>query len=690
LTIGTDDAIQSSEAPAPLGGRRTSRRQLAWGGGAIFLLAFVVYWPALLGQFIWDDVMLVQGNPLLKGTLGLGTIWFRTDFPLTNIAFWAQWHLWGDHSAGYHIVNVLLHATSAVLLWRVLSLLRIPGGWLAAVLFTVHPVCVASVAWISELKNTLSLPFYLLSLLLYLRADRDTEARTENRGWRIEDGGCKMGGHPSSILPLPSLLLCRILHPPSSFAYGFSVLAFLLALLSKTSTAMLPLVLLGCAWWQHGRITLRDLWRSSPFFVLALAFGLMSVWHQVHGAMAGGTAQPESFWARLAGAGMALWFYLAKALLPLHLSMIYPRWTINSAAPTSYLPLLLWCALLGVCWWFRRAWGRHPLLGLGCFTINLLPLLGFLDMYFLNLSRVSDHFDYLPLTAIVPMAAAGLCLIPTTLLLRLGAGVVVLALSLLTAQRAQVFATEEALWRDTLAKNPDAWIAHANLGWILADRRKYDEAITHLEASLQTNTNNAQAHCNLGRVLSLEGKFADAEIQFATALKLKPKDAGIRRSYASALAEEGKKDAAVRELREALQFQPDVETRIQLATLLRQSGRFHDAVTEYRQALAAQPDLVGALNDLAWLLATCSDPSVRDGAEAVRLAEHACRLTDYRQARPVGVLAAAYAEAGRFNDAVTTAEKTIELANKAGDTQFAGLNRRLVNLYRAGRAYHER
>ena len=152
----------------------------------------------------------------------------------------------------------------------------------------------------------------------------------------------------------------------------------------------------------------RDWLRASPFFALALGFGLMSVWFQAHGAMAGVAVQSENFWGRLAGAGMALWFYLGKALLPLHLSMIYPRWKIDAAAPGSYLPLLLWCGVLAVCWGLRRSWGRHMLFGLGCFTVTLFPVLGFFDMFFLALSRVSDHFVYLPLTALVALAAAGL------------------------------------------------------------------------------------------------------------------------------------------------------------------------------------------------------------------------------------------------------------------------------------------
>jgi hypothetical protein len=350
--------------------------RLTIGAAVIVLAVFAVYWPALAGQFLWDDVLVVHRNPLVTGELSPRAIWFHMDFPLTYVAFWLEWLAWGNHPAGYHVVNVLLHAASALLLWRVLAQLRIPAAWLAAMFFAVHPLCVASVAWISELKNTLSLPFFLLSLLLYLRSDSNLR---------------------------PSAFGLRI-----STSYCLSLLAFALALLSKTSTVMLPMVLVACAWWQRGRITWRDGLRTSPYFVIALGFGLMSIWFQAHGAIAGATVQSEHFWGRLAGAGMALWFYLGKALLPLNLCMIYPRWQINAAAPGSYLPLLLWCGVLAAGWQLRRTWGRHMLFGLGCFSVMLFPVLGFFDMYFLMLSRVSDHFVYLPLTALVALVAGGL------------------------------------------------------------------------------------------------------------------------------------------------------------------------------------------------------------------------------------------------------------------------------------------
>jgi tetratricopeptide (TPR) repeat protein len=265
----------------------------------------------------------------------------------------------------------------------------------------------------------------------------------------------------------------------------------------------------------------------------------------------------------------------------------------------------------------------------------------------------------------------------------------VLDLAVLAILRAQVFESEEALWRDTLARNPAAWLAHANLGWILASQQNYDEAKAHLVASLELNPTNAQAHSNLGRLLSLQGKPAEAEEQFQTALKIKPKDADIRRSYAAALAEQGRQADAVAQFREALRLHPDPQTHVQLATLFLQSGKPREAVAEYREALVSRPDQPEALNNVAWLLATCPDATVRNGADAVRLAEHACRLSGSAQPRALGTLAAAYAEAGRFPEAVETAQKAVDAARASGNDQLAAMSEQLLNLFRSGKPYHE-
>ena len=655
----SEPAAKPTTAPEALG-PRLLRVIGGWrfglGALCIFGLVLIVYWPALWGGFVWDDQLLVARNPLVTGEAKSGSIWFQMDFPLTVIAFWLQWLAWGGKPFGYHAVSIALHALNAVLLWRLLARLRVPGAWLAGVLFAVHPVCVASVAWISELKNTLSLTFYLASLYCYAR----------------------------DLKPSPKW-------------YALSLLAFVLALLSKTSTVMLPMVLLGMRWWQKQPLGFRDLLRLSPFLVLSIAFGGMTVWFQTHGLLKGVAAQTEGFWARLAAAGWAIWFYLGKALLPINLNLMYPRWTLDAAAPVSYLPLLLLAGLFVLIWWYRGTWGRHPLFALFCFVVTLLPVLGFVDMYFLNISRVSDHFQYLPITALIALAAAALCrvnLLPffrslnTPHLNKIIAAGFVLVLSFLTLQRARIFASDELLWRDTLARNPAAWSAHNNLGCILAEKGDLVGAAEHFEASLRFKQDNAQAHDNLGQIRSIQGRAGEAQGHLEAALKIKPDDAQAHRLLANCLASENRNQEALLHFSEALRLAPDADTRLEFASLLQRTGNTRQALAELGQLLATQPDMPTALNNAAWLLATAADETLRNGPEAVRLAERACQLTQNKERVIVGTLAAAYAEAGRFDEAVVTAQKAINLATAAGDEPFAATNQQLLEFYRSGKAWH--
>jgi len=611
-----------------------------------------------------DDWRMVKGdNPLGNGEFGPFSIWFQKEWALSWFVFWAQWLAWGPHPGCYHAVNLLLHALSAVLLWRVLAGLKIPGAWVAAAIFAVHPVCVNSVARIAEMKNTLSLPFFLLSFWLYL----------PNLNPNL------------NLNPNPDH------HPLAALRYGLSLTAFVLALLSKTSTIMLPLVLLACAAWQRGRITRRDFLRTSPFFVLALAFGLMSCWFQKHQQLIGMTLQAESFWERLALAGHILWFYFGKALLPLNLNLVYPQWKVDATAPASYIPDLLFCAVVLVCWRFRRGWGRHVLLGLGIFAITLFPVLGFFDSQFLTRWRVSDHLQYLPLIAPVTLAVAGMAFLLPVVAFRGVAAALVVLLSFLTFQRAQVFASEESLFRDTLAKNPAAWGIHNDLGVMLAARTNYTEAVEHFVASLQSNPDNPDAQSNLGQTLAAQGKFKEAESHYLAALKSKPDDPETHRRFAALLVQQGRIREALYHQRMALTFslKPDIRMRLDYATLLHQTGDLRGAVAQLRQVLLLQPDSVEALNNLAWILATAADDKLRDGAEAVRYAERAARLPPVKEMCVPGTLAAAYAEAGRFPEAVATAEKAVAMETAAGETRFAAINRQLLRLYRAGQPFHE-
>jgi len=645
-----------------------SRRHFLWGSLFILALLFLVYSPVLPGSFLMDDHRLIrEDNPLLNGLLTPFNLWFQTDFTLSTFALWLQWLAWGEHPGWYHAANILLHGMSALLLWRLLAWLKIPGAWLVAAVFAVHPVCVNSVARIAEIKNTLSLPFFILSFWLFLRyeSSRLNPARPEARDY-------------------------------AALWLGGSLIAFVLALLSKTSTVMLPPVLLLCALWQRGRITRHDWLRTSPFFVLSFGFGLMSVWFQKHQALAsaGQVLAPESFGERLAVAGRVFWFYLDKALLPFNLNIVYPQWQVNPQAITAYVPLVILCVGMILCWRFRHRWGNNVLFGLGCFGVTLFPVLGFFDSQFLTRWQVSDHLQYLPLMAPVTLAVAALAAWLNPKILRYVAITLVLTLSVLSFQRAQAFATEEKLMRDTLAKNPTAWAALDNLGVILAKRQNYSEATEYFEAALRANPNNdadkASAHSNLGQALAVQGKFADAEPHYLAAIEIKPNEVEVHKRYANALGQQGRIPEALGQLKIAVSLKPDLQARLNLASLLYQSGDHRQAADQFRKVLALNPDQPEPLNNLAWLLATCSDDTVRNGTEAVRHAERACKLTAYRQTSFISTLAAAYAEAGQFTEAVTTAEMAVRLQTANGETRMAEINNQLLPLYREKKAYHER
>ncbi|HVV00494.1 MAG TPA: tetratricopeptide repeat protein [Verrucomicrobiae bacterium] len=638
----------------------------------LVLCVGAVYIPAYYGQFVWDDTVLVRRNPLVTGELTLSTLWFHTDFPLTILALWLQWLAAGPHPALYHGVTVAFHVLATVLLWRVLVLVRdfhsdAPnprdasfsgrtanlGPWAGALLFGIHPVGAASAGWISEQKNTLSMVFYLASFALYLLF-----LQKQNRlrfGW-----------------------------------YAASLMVFLLALFSKTSTVMLPFTLLLAAWWLGKPVRWRLLASVLPFFVLSLAFGLMTVWFEHHQTMNAGALPRIAFGAKLAMAGMAVWFYLWKDFLPIHLSMIYPLWHVTGRNVLSYLPGCALLLLILLCWKFRtRRWSKALLALLLLYVLNLLPVLGFLDMYYLALSRVSDHFQYISLAVFA--SGAGFLLFARR---RRTAGPMVFgciafAFAALTWQRLEVITKDETLWESVLQRNPASWTANNNLGCIRAEQGKLDEAIQEFKRSLESNPRNAAAHANLGKALAATRDFAGAEQEFNTAVRLKSTDADINNNFARLLLQEGKIDETRQLLESTTGKGRDISSLLLLARMDSMQHKTADAEAAYREILRRNPATVEALNNLAWLLATSADEKLRNGPDAVRHAERACELTRFQEAQPMGTLAAAYAEAGRFPQAVETARKAADLAEAAGNTGFAAANRQLLRLYQSGEPFHQ-
>ncbi len=546
------------------------RRGDRWQNLAILLVVLTVlaYLPAMHGGFIWDDDALITENRMIKADDGLRQIWLTAkapDWRLTSSACWLEWRLWGNHPTGYHVVNVLLHAINAVLVWVILRRLKVPGAWLAGCVFALHPVNVGTVAWISEQKNTLSMLFYAIAILLYLRFE-------ETGDWRW---------------------------------YSFSLGVFLLALLSKTAVVMLPVVLLGCIWWMRGRVRREDLLRSLPFFVLSLVMGLVTIWYQHPRAVAGQAIRTEGFFTRLAVAGLTPWFYLYKTLLPINLTVVYPKWGIDASSWISFMPGILLVGCLTLFWWRRKSWGRPLFFGLGCFVATLFPVSGFFHQTFHEHSFVADHLLYHSIASVIALAVAAGVVICRRLGQRgrpvgaVAGAAVLMVLGAATWERALVYAADETLWRDTLTKNPKAWVAQLNLGNAVWRAGRIQDAMQHYEQALAIKPDYIEAHLDLGAALIKLGRPEDAIRHYEQALKIDPDSAEAHRNLGIGLEQMGRVQEAIGHYEEALRIDSNsADAHYNLGVALEKAGRETEAIEHYQQALRSYPDYVEAYINL--------------------------------------------------------------------------------------------
>lgn len=668
-----------------------------WSLALLLVLAtLLAYQPAWKGKPIWDDDEHMT-KPELRSLPALVHIWTKPGttqqyYPLVHSAFWVEHKLWDDNVRPYHFVNILLHSFSALLLFRILRELKVPGALLAAAIFALHPVHVESVAWISELKNTLSGIFFLASLFLYLRFDQKRNA----------------------------------------LVYGAALLLFFLGLLSKTVIATLPAAILVILWWQRGKLTAkRDVVPLLPFFAVGIMAGLFTAWAERKFIGAHGQAFDFSFIDRCLIAGRAFWFYLFKLFWPAKLTFIYPRWNISHAVWWQYLFPLAALLLIAALWLLRRRW-RGPLAAVLLFAGMLFPALGFFNVYPFVFSFVADHFQYLASIGVITLVAAGVTVVLDRwkdrhlVFARVVPVVLVLGLGVLTWQQAHLYADPITLYQATLSDNPDCWMAHNNLGNVLLRKGEVNEATAHYRTVLQVLPDDADAHNNLGNALVQQGALAEAITHYRKALDLRPIDADAENNLGSALVREGLIDAAIPHFQKALslrenhtgkreaeirynlgnallrnhqideaaaQYQKAVEispgyaeahTNLGIASQLR--GRFAQAIGEYEKTLQIDPQSLPTRNNLAALLATCPDASLRNGARAVQIAQQAVQLSGGRDPISFRSLAAAHAESAQFAEAVAAAEKALQLAPAEGSDSWVAAVQRELESYRA----HER
>jgi Flp pilus assembly protein TadD len=544
-----------------------------------------IYWPALHGDWLWDDDLDITDNPITQSPTGLWSIWFAPGsqfdyYPIKASVQWLQWHLWGMDTLGYHLTNVFLHILGALLVWRLLSKFGLRLAWLGGLIFAIHPVQVESVAWIVELKNTLSLPPLLLAMCAYVDFEEHGKAKD----------------------------------------YGLALGLFLVAILCKLSVALFPLVILLYVWWRRGRIGWIDLKTSMPFFGVALVVGLITIVsgiydvrfnHNDPGAMPVG-----GLLARLVAAGLSLSFCFSKVFLPVGLLPIYPKWAIDLSSPVQYLPWLVLGGVIGWLWSKRRSWGRHGLLGLGFFLINLGPCPGFIPVCDMPFAWVMDHFLYLPIIGLIGLVVAALgemeMQLPASFrFYSFGLVTVMLAyLALCSHSYAKIFNNSETLWTYELQLNPEASVAHYNLGNALFQTGRIPEAKTQFEQALQINPNDADARTNLGSSLFQLGRMPEAMAQFEQALQLNPNDAETHNNLGQALLQLDRGTEAVVQFKAAIQIKPDfAEAYFNLGNVLVQSSQLPEAMEQYEQASRIKPDYAEAHNNLGVALLRAGRPS---------------------------------------------------------------------------------
>jgi tetratricopeptide (TPR) repeat protein len=668
-------------------------------GWLLIVAVILAYQQVWHFGFIWDDDQHLTQNPCIIGPLGLKEIWTTAAAricPLVLSNFWLQHQLWGLEPLPYHLMNVGFHAASAVVLWKVLKHLQMPGAWLGAALWALHPVQVETVAWVTELKNTQSGLFFLLTLWFFLKW-QEGEASAARKS--------------------------------SERDYALALVCAALAMASKSSTVILPLVLGLGAWWQEGRWRWNLLIRLAPFFLLAMIASGLAMWTQ----HLEGANEPE--WVRggperLATVGRVAWFYLGKLLAPYPLIFVYPRWEIDPAQISTFFPSLALVVVWLVLWRKRHSQWRPLFFGFTYFLIALLPVLGLVNHYFLRYSFVGDHFQYLASIGPLALVAAGITqtliyLEKQKIFLRpVLYGVLLVGLGVWTWRQSAQYESDEALWRTTLLGNLDCWMAYTNLGIgllqkgqadqaefhfrkaltikpvyaigqnnlgsALLQEGKMDDAIVHFQKALEITPDFAEAHCNLGNALLHVDRVEEAVMHSQKALALRPSFAEANYNLGNAMMLKGQPDKAGAYFQKALALDPDqAEAHNNLGSLLLQEGKVDEAITHFSRAVQLQPANASFQANLAWILATTPRAELRNGGRAVSLAEQANQLTGETNPVILRTLAASYAEAGRFSEAAETALRGLEGAHAEANTELGKNIRNEIKLYQAHTPFHE-
>ena len=671
----------------------------------------VVFLPTVRHDFVtYDDPDYVTTNPHVQGGLTRdAVVWaFRTGHsgnwhPLTWLSHMLDCQLYGLEPAGHHLTSLLFHALNTMLLYILLR--RLTGAvWrsaFVAALFALHPLHVESVAWVSERKDVLSACFFFLTLWAYARY--------------VEVQGPKSNVQSQET---------RNTQHATRF-YLLSLTFFALGLMSKPMLVTLPCVLLLLDYWPLRRLRLSTLnhlvLEKWPFFLLSAGSCVATILAQSR------AMQPLanlSLSSRLANCLIAYARYLGKTLWPVNLATPYPypaHWPLADVLLAGALLAGLTLAVL----YLSRRWPA-AVTGWFWFLGMLVPAIGLVQV---GEQSMADRYTYLPSIGLFMLFAWGASAAFTRwrlpkVVCGIAAGLVLLACAGRTREQLAYWQSSDALFRHAVAVTKDNWLAWFNLGLVLdnqghteealgdyrkavalqpnyveallnigatlANRKQFSEAIPFFERALRQNPDSVDGHDNLGHALMEAGKPDAAIPHLRLVLQHRPNDVAALNSLADALAQAGQFAAAIPHLEASLRMKSDQPlAHCSLAMALAKLGRTDQAIEHFRETIRLQPNVPAALNGLAWIRAANSNAAFRNGEEAVQLAKRACELTGYRRPALLVTLAAAYAEAGRFEEAITTAQKARDLALASRPKGLADRSRQMLELYQTRQAYHE-
>ncbi|MBW7904922.1 MAG: tetratricopeptide repeat protein [Phycisphaerae bacterium] len=696
----TDNSSSAASASAPAAERaRPAAPRVGWAALLVIpLLVVAVYLPGFgtfekPKQYVnWDDDIFIRDNPDLHSGRGLMDIWTRPDpirnyYPVTHTTHWLEFRVWWAWPPGTYAINVLLHAANALLVFALVRTLGLGAraAWLASLLFALHPMLAASVAWLAERKNLLGTLFSLAALIAYLKYCRDG----------------RLG------------------------PYRLSLVYMLAGLLSKTAVMTMPASMLAADWLILRRRGWKTVWPLLPMMVA----GAVLVWIKSGQEHAAGHTFAEPWPLRPLAVASALWQYLLKLAWPLDLRTIYPRWHVEWS-PVWIAPLAALLLVLVTAWLLRRRIGGVVQWCGVHFLITLLPVSGIAAFGYLYHAPLADHFVYLAAVGPVIAAAwaaerlAGAAVrgwTPRAIGVYAAGAAACAALGWLTLQRVPVWDGPVAFWSHTLAGNPDYEFARRRLAQSYNDERRFEEALPVwrqvIAARPADDPNSAQDHSNYGAALSELGRTAEAIAAFERAIALDPNFAPAHFNLGFTLYRRGQGNAAIRHLEEAARLRPDYwearnvltelyvragdyksahqharraveaysynpDLQLALAHTAARAGEHDEAVRACDAALRLRPNWPAAQTELAWLLATAPDAGQRRPGEAVKLAEMAVRATQGAQARPVFALAAAHAAAGRFDQALDAAAQAAQVARAAGDRALAAEIEQAISQFR--------